>query len=312
MPTEQQILTEFRKSVRNITDNVRFNALRDALYRGDYDAAVRAIDIDEAAFDGLRAMLVETYAEGGINEVSGMRFRPAVRWNGATPQAEEYARLARSHMSDLAADMRAAVSWQIGDSVAFGRSANRTALDLVGRVGANGVRQGGIVGLNDQRTKWVSSLRRALENGEPVQRDLLTETERRMIDRGGLSQEQIDKIVQAYSNRQLLSRGRAIAKTERGLAINSGAYAAWAQAAEKLGVPYTAIRKQWVHEGVHKHERWDHVALSRMGAIPLPMPFNVGGYNAQYPHDPNLPTGEVVNCQCRVKFSLDRNWRNGS
>lgn len=311
MATERQILQEFRKSVKDIVDSARFGALRDALTRGDYGSAVQAVGIDDAAFDGLRAMLVATYAEGGVSEVTGMRFKPPVRWNGVTPQGEEYARLARDHMRDLASDMRAAVSWQIGDSLALGRSANRTALDLVGRIGASGRREGGIVGLNEQRTKWVASLRMALENGEPVKRGLLTASEQRMVDRGDLTPSQIDRITQSYANRQLLSRGKAIARTERGLAINQGAYSAWVQAAEKLGVPYSAIRKKWKHNGSHLHERYHHIALASEPAIPLSQPFIVGGFNAQYPHDPNLPAGEVINCDCTVAYSIPRNWRNG-
>lgn len=308
MATEQQILALFNKGVRDIVDSSRFGALRDALSRGDYAAAASAIDIDEAAFDPLRSALVQTFAEGGVSEVTGMRFRPPVRWNSATPQAEEYARIATDHMRDLADSMRQAVSWQIGDSIALGRSANRTALDLVGRVGASGRREGGIVGLNDQRTKWVASLRSALESGEAVDRGLLTQAERNLIDKGDLTQAQIDRIVQSYSNRQLLSRGRAIARTERGLAINSGRYSAWVQAAERLNLPYSAIRKQWVHR--HSGEpRIGHVILGNSDPIPLAQPFDVGGYNAQYPHDIGLPAGEVVNCGCECKFSIDKNWR---
>ena len=133
MPTEQQVQAEFKRSVRSIVDASRFNLLRDLIAQGRYDDAVASLDITDSAFDGLRAMLVEAYAEGGVSEVTGMRFNHPVRWNGVTAEGEAYARLARDHMSDLVSDMRAAVSWQIGDSLALGRTANRTALDIVGR-----------------------------------------------------------------------------------------------------------------------------------------------------------------------------------
>lgn len=310
MASEAQIQSAFKTGVRGIIDDVSFNRLRDAISRGDYATAVDVLNIDATAFEGLRAALVQTFAEAGVSEITGMRFKPTVRWNGATPQAEEYARTARRHMEDLARDMRAAVSWQIGDSVALGRSANRTALDLVGRIGASGRREGGIVGLNDQRTQWVASLRQALIEGRPVDRVLLTANERRMIDRGNLTEAQIDRITQSYANRQLLSRGKAIARTERGLALNQGAYSAWVQAAERLNLPYTAIRKEWVHNGAHLHERYHHIALANGGAIPLAQPFIVSGWNAQYPHDPNLPAGEVINCDCTVRYSIMKNWRS--
>lgn len=312
MPTEAQIQSAFRSGVRGIIDDASFARLRDAISRGDYATAVDVLNIDATAFEGLRAALVQTFAEGGVSEVDGMRFRPAVRWNGASPQAEEYARTARRHMDDLASDMRAAVSWQIGDSIALGRSANRTALDIVGRIGASGRREGGIVGLNDQRTQWVASLRQALLDGRPVDRALLTANERSMIERGNLTEAQIDRITQSYANRQLLSRGKAIARTERGLAINQGAAEAWRQAADKLNLPYSAIRKKWKHNGAHLHERYHHIALAREPAIPLTQPFSVAGHDAQYPHDPNLPAGEVVNCSCTVRYSIPRSYLNGA
>lgn len=311
MASEQQILSAFRKGVRGIVDDAPFSRLRDAIRSGDYGSAVRELRIAPESFEDLRAALVETFAQSGVSQVTGMRFPQRVVWNGASPLAEEYARLARDHMGDLAVSVREAVSWQIGDSIAFGRSANQTALDLVGRVGASGRREGGIVGLNQQRTQWVAGLRQKLLTGQPVDLTLLTAAERNLIDKGDLSAAQIERIVQSYSNRQLLSRGKAIARTERGLAVNQGAYSAWVQAAERLGVPYSSIRKKWKHNGSHMYERLEHIALGNQPSIPLPQSFIVGGYNAQYPHDPNLPAGEVINCDCTVVYSIPRSLRNG-
>lgn len=304
MATEQQILKAFQNGVRGIVDDAPFGRLRDAIRSGDYGAAVELLSIYPEQFDELRVALVETYAQGGVSEVSGMRFKPRVVWNGATPQSEQYARTATAHMEDLAESMRSAVSWQIGDSLAFGRSANQTALDLVGRIGASGKREGGIVGLNDQRTAWVAGLRKKLLAGDPVDLTLLTAAERKMIDDGNLSTQQIERIVQSYANRQLLSRGKAIARTERGLAINQGRYSAWVQAADRLGVPYTSVRKKWKHNGAHKYERYEHIALGNQPAIPLPQTFVVGGHDALYPHDPMLPASEVINCDCTVVYSI--------
>lgn len=309
MATEQQLQSAFKRGVRNIVDATRYGTLRDAISRGDYSGALSAIDIDDAAFDELRGMIVQTYAEAGVNAITGQRWPYPVRWSSATPEAEEFARQATRHMQDLAADMRAAVSWQIGDSIALGRSANRTALDLVGRIGASGKREGGIVGLNDQRTKWVADLRKKLESGEYVGNGLLTAAERRQIERGELTQAQIDRITQSYANRQLLSRGRAIARTERGLAVNMGQMEAWRQAADKGGIPYSAIIKEWRHTGVHEHERITHVAANKDTVRGLYTPFDIGGIPMQYPHDPMAPASEVINCQCRVHMRLPSNWR---
>lgn len=311
MATEQQLHREFQRAVRDIVGGVRYGALRDAIARNEYLAALQAVDIDDAAFDGLRSMIVQTYAEGGINAISGVRWPVKTRWNSATPQAEYYARnVVGQHITQITDDMRDAVRWTMGDGIALGRSNNRIALDIVGRIGASGQREGGIVGLNQQRAEWVAAYRRKLEAGEyPGASGLITAAERRLIERGGLSQKQIDRLVQSYSNRQLLSRGLTIARTERGQAMNAGAVEGWRQGAERGGIPLYALIKEWRHEGVNRQDRPSHVAAHGQTVRGLDTPFQVGGYSCQYPHDPSLPAGEVVNCGCRVKVSVPRNWR---
>lgn len=310
MPTESQLQREFQRAVRDIAGGVRYNALRDAIARGDYQSALNAVDIDDAAFDGLRAMILQTYAEGGIDAITGTRWPVRTRWNSATAESERFARdVVGRNIAQITDDMRDAVRWTMGDGLALGRSNNRIALDIVGRVGASGRREGGIVGLNEGRAKWVADYRKKLEAGAAVDNRLVTAAERRLIERGNLTQAQIDRLVQSYANRQLLSRGRTIARTERGLAMNMGAMEGWRQGAEKAGIPLWALVKEWRHEGNNRIDRATHVAANGDKVQGLNTPFNVGGYICQYPHDPSLPAGEVVNCGCRVKVSVPRNWR---
>lgn len=312
MATEKQIQLEFQRAIRNTVDGVRYNALRDAIGRGDYDAALRAVDIDDAAFDGLRAALLETYAQGGVDAITGTRWPVNVRWNSATAESERFARyVVGSDITQITNDMRDAVRWTMGDGLAFGRSNNRIALDIVGRVGKSGAREGGIVGLNEGRARWVSDYRKRLEAGLGAgSSNLVTASERALIKRGGLTQKQIDRLVQSYSNRQLLSRGMTIARTERGKAMNMGAIEGWRQGADKTGIPVSALIKEWRHEGNNRVDRVSHVAANGDKVQGLYTPFVVGGYTCQYPHDPNLPASEVINCGCRVKVSVPRNWRD--
>lgn len=310
MATESQIQREFNKAVRNIVDGSKYIALRDAISRGDYDAALRAVDIDDAAFDQMRALITQTYAEGGISSVTGTRWPVNTRWNSATAEAEYFARnVVGRNIAQITDDIRDAVRWTVGDGIALGRSNNRIALDIVGRIGASGRREGGIVGLNEGRAKWVADYRKKLESGAVVDNKLVTATERRTIEKGNLTPQQIDRLVQSYANRQLLSRGRTIARTERGLAMNMGAMEGWRQGAEKAGIPLWALIKEWRHEGHNRIDRATHVAANGDKVQGLNTPFNVGGYSCQYPHDPNLPASEVVSCGCRVKVTVPRNWR---
>lgn len=312
MATEKQIEREFLNAVRGMVSDVKYGALRDAIARNDYAAALAAVDIEDAAFDGLRAMLVETYAQGGVDAISGQRWPVTIRWSSATPQAEEYARnVIGQHITYITRDMREAVRWTMGDGIAFGRSNNRIALDIVGRVGASGQREGGILGLNRLQAEWVANARRYLESGDYAAWERLGLRDKRFkfSDKNPPTQAQIERAIQQYANKQLMSRGLTIAKTERGAAINAGAYEGYRQAADKAGIQLGAMRKEWVHVGSHVHERWGHVALGNAMPISFTEPFNVGGHSGQFPHDPALPAGEVINCTCRLKVSVPKNWR---
>ena len=89
MTTETRIANAFRASIRSVTDEVQIGLLRDALARGDVEAALEAIDLEPAAFEPLRNILIQTYADAGADASASLR---GVRWNSASPRAEAYAR----------------------------------------------------------------------------------------------------------------------------------------------------------------------------------------------------------------------------
>lgn len=293
------------------------SVLKDALRRGDIASAMDAVNIDEAAWDELRVLLVQTYAEGGVSEVSGMALRDRPRWNSASPRAEEYARnVIGGHITRITEDARDAVRWTIGDSVAFGRSVDRTALDIVGRIGPNG-RTGGIVGLNRQQAEWVANMRRWLAS-DPARALDYSKRDKRFdklirgaVDGKPLTAAQIDRITARYSDNLLRVRGLTIARTERGSAINAGRYEAWMQAADRAGLPYQAIWKEWRHSSRMMEPRLSHIAANGDRVQGLETPFNIGGVMAQYPHHHELPASEVINCGCTVRMGINRRWRNG-
>lgn len=306
--------------------------LREAIARGDYAAAMDAVNVDDAAWNDLRVLLVQTYAEGAVSEISGMALDIKPRWNSASPNAERYAReVIGQHITLIAEDSRQSVRWTIGDGIAFGRSANRIALDIVGRKDGTGRRVGGVVGLNGQQAEWVANMRKAL-SGDPdfanrfwIGQDGKLKTSFKNIDgrfRGviqksldagkPLTAAQIDRISAAYSDNMLRVRGLTIARTERGSAINSGRQEAWRQAADKAGLGHGAIWKEWRHSARMMEPRLSHISASGDRVQGLDTQFDVGGYFCLHPHDPSLPASEVVNCGCQVRYGINRRWRNGA
>lgn len=305
MTTETRIANAFSASIRSVTDEVTIGLLRDALARGDVQGALEVIDLEPAAFEPLRNILVQTYADAGAQATEGLR---GVRWNSASPRAEDYARNRVGGMiQGVTDDSLQAIRNHIADGYAFGRTPNRMALDLVGRIGPSGRREGGVVGLNAQQEAWVRNMRTALEN-DPASALRFTRRDRRfdsLLRRSErLTPEQIDNVLTAYSNRLLLSRGRTIAVTERGAAINQGRVDAYKNAADKYGLPYSAIVKTWVHTGRAVFDRPTHQQANGQTVQGADTPFVIGGIAMQHPHDPFAPPGETVNCRCEVKLRL--------
>lgn len=305
MTTETRIANAFRASIRSVTDEVTIGLLRDALARGDVQGALEVIDLEPAAFEPLRNILVQTYADAGAQATEGLR---GVRWNSASPRAEDYARnRVGTEITRIADDSLTAIRNHIADGYAFGRTPNRMALDLVGRIGPSGRREGGVVGLSAQQEAWVRNMRTALEN-DPASALRFTRRDRRfdsLLRRSErLTQVQIDRILTAYSNRLLLSRGRTIAVTERGAAINQGRVDAYKAAADKYRLPYSAIVKTWVHTGRAVFDRPTHQQANGQTVQGADTPFIVGGIAMQHPHDPFAPPGETVNCRCEIKLRL--------
>ena len=308
MTTETRIANAFRASIRSVSDEVTIGLLRDALARGDIEGALEVIDLEPAAFEPLRNILVQTYADAGAQATEGLR---GVRWNSASPRAEDYARnRIGTEITRITDDSLTAIRNHIADGYAFGRTPNRMALDLVGRIGPSGRREGGVVGLSAQQEAWVRNMRTALEN-DPASALRFTRRDRRfdgLLRRSErLTQVQIDRILTAYSNRLLLSRGRTIAVTERGAAINQGRVDAYANALEKYGLGPDAVIKEWQHTNRAVFDRPTHMNANKQRVRGLYTPFNVSGLSCQFPHDPSLPPSESVNCRCIVKLWIDEN-----
>ena len=89
-------------------------------------------------------------------------------------------------------------------------------------------------------------------------------------------------------------RGRKIARTETGGALNAG-HVVTQQTLETEGV---AIRKQWLTVG-DADVRDSHAALDGAEVAPSE-DFNVGGSLAPHPSHYSLPAAERISCRCAV------------
>src|SRR5699024_2103513 len=126
-----------------------------------------------------------------------------------------------------------AIQAVIGTGRTLGENPRTTALDIVGRIGANGKREGGIVGLNGPQANAVSNARANLRSGDPEQMRKYLNNERRdrrydhivkaaIAESKPVSKANLQTIITRYQARLLNTRGDTIARTETHQAVSKG------------------------------------------------------------------------------------------
>jgi hypothetical protein len=94
--------------------------------------------------------------------------------------------------------------------------------------------------------------------------------------------------------RKAAARSQAIVRTEVGRNFNTANFMALSDAAQFV----PGLMKMWLH-GVPRKPRIPHV-LAHGESIPVQDYFYFPGGALRYPHDPQGPASETVNCTCRV------------
>ncbi len=308
---------EFLAAIAGITSQVRMRELEEAIAARDELAVYAVLDLEPAVFAGLAAVLINEYNSTGRSTLAATRLRDltgrriVVHWNQANPGAEQYLRYASSDLITLLDDdTRRAVRVALNNGYAQGRGPRQIALDIAGRrVGQR--RVGGIIGLNEPQTQWVTNMRAYLQNRELSRVLGMTKRDRRfdsLLRRGDpLSSTQIDRMTQAYSDRLLKLRADTIARTETAHAVEAAKTEAFQQYVDKSGVPEQYIIRRWDHPGGRNSRDW-HSEMNGMEVRGLTTPFiTPRGAALMYPHDTSLGAGaeEVANCRCMQTIRVD-------
>lgn len=163
------------------------------------------------------------------------------------------------------------------------------------------------IGLTPTQEQHVRNYRRALQDGDysnALRRELRDKRSDRMLrrlvrEKGSLSAEQIDKLVEGYRTRYVAYRAEVIARTESLRATHQGNEDLFAQAIERGDVDAKDLVREW-HAGRGSRTRDSHRAMSgqqrKLGEV-----FTSGdGYALRYPGDPSAPASETAQCRCSV------------
>ncbi|GGA64934.1 head morphogenesis protein [Pelagibacterium lentulum] len=340
---DPQAQAAFMDSVNEITSGIALAALVEALRARDVEAAVRALNIDGAAFTPLRRALEQAYYAGGAGTVAAMPTlrtvsgqQIALRFDVAFPRAEHRIRdLAGGFITRMTEEMRGLARTVIADGYALGRGPNTIAYDLAGRINrATGRRSGGILGLSGPQYEYVRTMREALANGpgifrrpngDPVfwiKRDgtlgtTLTRRDHRFdgtiikaIREGKpVPADMVSRITGRYSDRLLLTRAEVVARTEVGEAVMASKREAFIQGLEKTGYTEQAVTRRWKHSGRRgKHARDQHIAMNNVEVKGLSEPYTLpDGTRMMHPLDSSLGAGpdQIVSCACDEEILLD-------
>jgi|SRR5215471_7021830 len=111
----------------------------------------------------------------------------------------------------------------------------------------------------------------------------------RELSEGLYAGESIDQLANRIANLFSPERAALIAETETSAAYGFASQAAAVQA----GVAY----KQWIHSGLPKEPREDHLDIDGL-IVPIDEPYPVGDPPLMYPHDPDGSAEDVINCGC--------------
>jgi hypothetical protein len=235
----RSVARAFADAVRDLRDSVVLRRVTDALEQGNIEAALDALNIDEAVFSSLRQQLAAAFAETGTALVAAVKFDPpgetraVVRWNVGDPEAvRALNEWLGTKITQITEDTRQAARTALSEGFARGQGPRQIALDVVGRVGPNGRRTGGVLGLSGQQERWVSNMREYLHNGDL--RSVLRMSKRdRRFDRTiqkmlredkTPTSAQIEKWTGRYADRLLKLRGDTISRTETAAAVEQGRF----------------------------------------------------------------------------------------
>lgn len=218
---------------------------------------------------------------------------------GAISAAEAF-RLAL--VSNITETTRETVTQAISYSIAAGRNPRQTAYDFRAAIG-----------LTPSQLDVVQNYRRLLEEASPEALDRTLRDARsdrsvaRAVESGiSLDSDQIDSLTERYRQRMVKWRAETIARTESLRAINMGEYES-ILAAHKAGKISPYLKRFWIvsnDERVRRHHL-DIPQLNSLG-VGIEESFQTPLGPLRYPLDPEGAARNVINCRCRVRYSIVR------
>lgn len=326
---EPRLQRAFMAFVRKCRAKASPTLVAELIRLGRVDDLLGAIGMTEPALAELTEAFRSVYVEAGkqgilelpVVQVAGLNVRQAVAFSFdmRNRRAEDWLRQESSKLvTAILESQREAIRIAVSHGMTVGDNPRQTALNIIGRIGTNGQRSGGIIGLTEQQSQFVANMRAQLLSGD---RDLMQAyferkrrdqrfdgAVRRAIESGKpLTAKQVDTLAGRYADRLLQLRGETIARTESLSAFNAGRKEAFAQAIDSGSLRKEHVRKGWSATMDSRtrdaHSRMNGVTVGFDEPFVLP-----SGSRLMHPGDTSLGAhGEdVIACRCMAIFKINQ------
>lgn len=310
----------FEEAVNSIRSASTLKAVQDAIAAGDVDRLIRILGLDETTFAPLTEALRDSYLTGGQLTADVLTPIPTVdgpvvfRFDLNASSAARWITKESSRMIvEILDDQREMVRSVVAAGTQAGIGPRQQALDLIGRIGTDGVRRGGFIGLTNQQAQWVRNAHEDLLNGDSryftrALRDKRFDAAiRRAIKEGKpIPKQTIDAAITAMQARAQKYRGDTIARTEAIRGLRAGQAEGLAQAISKGDIDPQDVTKEWDSTMDGRTRDTHRVMEDQRRRLYEPFDFPLGG-QAMYPGDDSLnaPASELIQCRCRVVYRVD-------
>jgi hypothetical protein len=303
----------FLDSVANLRNTAQVDQIVKMLQAGDVNGAIEAVGLNPVAFRPFDLALTNAFEAAGVSTggvvptaVAANGLKTVFQFNIRNPAAEAWLREYSSTLvTDILGDQRNMIQQTLTRGLERGLNPRTTALDLVGRIGKSGNREGGLIGLTNSQEAWVSNYADELGSSNPTQaltrtlRDARFDPSVIAAERNGVPLEQnaIDNMVTAYRNRALRYRAENIARTETMTSLHEAQQQSIEQAVADGVVDQTAVTFVW-RTAEDDRVRDSHVFMDGQ-EVQMGQMFVTGDGNLlEYPGDPSGPPEEIINCRC--------------
>jgi hypothetical protein len=317
---ERLMLKAFSDSVSDIKNTTKLSQLERLIASNDVEGAIRLLGLDPSAFEGVEEQIYQSYRRGGLTgaiqlgDITTSVGAITARFDISAPQAVEWVRNSSGRLITEMVDGQADVVREtLAGNLDKGINPRQSALDLIGRVNAQGARVGGNIGLTTQQAAWVQSAREELSdlNGNYLTRELRDKrldplVRRAIADGKPLTPQQIESAITGMQSKTLKYRGEVIARTESIKALRAGQHESLLQAVNKGDGEPSDIKRTW-DASADTRTRIDHLIMEgqeRTGDIPFTFP---DGSQAKFPSDDSLgaPPKQLIQCRCREVIEVD-------